>query len=384
MVVRFVIMNAFGVGGTIRTTFTTAGALADRGHAVEVVSVYRRVDERELALDPRVRLRTLADLRPDALRDPRRRWLAGRPSRLIPPDDSRYENFNLLTDLELRRFLWSTRDGVLIATRPGLNVAVARYAHRGLVTVGQDHLSFAGYPSGLVRALGEHLGGLDAVTALTEATAQRYRTLLGPGVRTRVERLPNAAPPPSRDPAPLRAPVVAAAGTLSRRKGYERLLAAWARVTPGRPEWRLDIHGSGPGEARLGRLIDRMGLGASVRLRGHSPRLLDDLRGASIFAMTSRLEGFPMVILEAMSAGVPVVAYDCPTGPREIITDGVDGRVIGDGRTRLLADALAELMDDPVRRRAFGAAALRTAGRYHVDVIASRWEHLLTELAARR
>ena len=91
-----------------------------------------------------------------------------------------------------------------------------------------------------------------------------------------------------------------------------------------------------------------------------------------------------MVVLEAMSAGVPVVAYDCPTGPRDIITDGVDGRVVANGRTRLLADALAELMDDAGRRRALGAAALETAGRYGMDAIAAHWEELLGELAARR
>src|SRR3954454_9779568 len=128
MVIRFLIANAYVVGGTIRTTFMTAGELARR-HDVEVVSVYRRHDERALPLDPRVRLRALTDMRARSVGAPRR-WPTGRPSRIIHPRDVRYANFNLLTDAALMRYLKSMRGGVLIATRPGLNLAVARHGHR--------------------------------------------------------------------------------------------------------------------------------------------------------------------------------------------------------------------------------------------------------------
>ena len=84
--------------------------------------------------------------------------------------------------------------------------------------------------------------------------------------------------------------------------------------------------------------------------------MLDELASASVFAFTSRREGFPMVLLEAMAVGLPVVAYDCPTGPSDILTDGVDGHVIPNGRTRLFVEALGGLMEDEapppsVRRR---------------------------------
>ena len=384
MVIRFLLMNAFAVGGTIRTTFATAGALADRGHDVEVVSVLRHRADRQLPLDLRVRLRVLADLRPAALSGPGRRWAAERPSRLIHAGDVRVERFNLLSDAALLRYLASVSGGVLIGTRPGLNLAIARYARRGVVTVGQDHLNLDAYAPELVDAIREHYGRLDALAALTEGTAAKYRALLGPQNAGRVVVVPNAAPPPRPAPAALERPVVTAAGIMTARKGFDRLLRAWALVAPDRPQWRLDIFGEGHGRPGLERLTERLGLAASVRWRGHSNRLIDEVADSSLFAMTSRLEGFPMVVLEAMSAGVPVVAYDCPTGPRDIITDGVDGRVVANGRTRLLAEALAELMDDAGRRRALGAAALETAGRYGMDAIAAHWEELLAELAARR
>jgi glycosyltransferase involved in cell wall biosynthesis len=87
-----------------------------------------------------------------------------------------------------------------------------------------------------------------------------------------------------------------------------------------------------------------------------------------------------MVLLEAMSVGLPVVAYDCPTGPRDIISEGVDGSIVPDGETDLLAAALAELMDAEDRRRRYAAAALEKAATFDIALIAARWEALLEEL----
>jgi glycosyltransferase involved in cell wall biosynthesis len=98
--------------------------------------------------------------------------------------------------------------------------------------------------------------------------------------------------------------------------------------------------------------------------------------------MSSRKEGFPMVLLEAMSAGLPVVSFDCPTGPRDIIREGVDGYVVPDGDGDALAHALSRLMDDADMRRAFGAAAVEGAARYVLGTIAHRWEELFAEAEA--
>ncbi len=91
-----------------------------------------------------------------------------------------------------------------------------------------------------------------------------------------------------------------------------------------------------------------------------------------------------MVLLEAMAVGLPVVAYDCPTGPRDIVTDGVDGHVIPNGRTRLFVEALGGLMEDERRRRQFSTGALESVTRYRIDAIGARWEALFGELAAGR
>ena len=301
---------------------------------------------------------------------------------MIHSEDTRYPRFSALTDAALLRFLYTVRDGVLVGTRPGLNLAIARHVSRRVVRIGQDHMNLAGYGPGLVSEIADRYPRLDAVTALTEGSAAEYRELMGQ--RGRVVCIPNPAPSDDGRRTALDAPVVVAAGTLSRRKGFDRLLKAWARLAPSYPDWRLKIFGTGHERPELEDLIDRLGIRSSARMHGHSSRLLDELASASVFALTSRREGFPMVLLEAMAVGLPVVAYDCPTGPRDIVTDGVDGHVIPNGRTRLFVEALGGLMEDESRRRRFSAAALESVTRYRIDAIGARWEALFGELAAGR
>ena len=141
MVIRFLIANAYSIGGTIRTTFMTAGQLA-RDHEVEVVSVYRFADEPRLELDPRVRLRALTDLRPGSSGAGGAAAAAAEPA--DPPRRHPLPGFNLLTDVALLRYLRSVRGGVLIGTRPGLNLAIARHAHASAIRIGQDHMNRGG------------------------------------------------------------------------------------------------------------------------------------------------------------------------------------------------------------------------------------------------
>src|SRR5919108_3596614 len=134
MTTRFVIMTGSAVGGTIRTPFTTAGELAKRGHDVEIVSVLRFRDKPSFPRPKDVRLIGLTDLRKERMErlaghwGPRARfqtWAAGQRTRLMSSYDFRFKDFNLLSDLKLLRYLLPLRDGVVIGTRPAINLAVA-------------------------------------------------------------------------------------------------------------------------------------------------------------------------------------------------------------------------------------------------------------------
>jgi glycosyltransferase involved in cell wall biosynthesis len=388
MTIRFVIMNAYAVGGTIRTTFTTAAELARR-HDVEIVSVVRHRDKPTFPRPKGVQLIGLTDLREERMErlaghwGPRARfqtWAAGRRTRLMSSYDFRHPTFNLLSDLKLLRYLLPLRDGVVIGTRPSINLAIAHVVSPSVVRVGQDHMNLGTYNDGLKAQIRAVYPKLDLVTTLTEGDAEAYRAHLGAG--TRVECMPNGVPDLGGRRAALESKVVVAAGRMGPQKGFDRLLPVWAKIAPDHPDWKLRIWGGGKGIGKLRRQAEELGIADSAHVMGFTDKLHEEFASSSVYVMSSRKEGFPMVLLEAMSVGLPVVSYDCPTGPRDIIREGVDGHVVPDGDGDALAAALAGLMDDAERRKAFGAAAVEGAARYDLAAIAGRWERLLSELEA--
>jgi glycosyltransferase involved in cell wall biosynthesis len=388
MTIRFVIMNAYAVGGTIRTTFTTAAELAKR-HDVEIASVVRHRDKPSFPRPKGVRLIGLTDLRKermDRLADhwgPRARyqtWAAGQRTRLMSSYDFRHPTFNLLSDLNMLRYLLPLKDGVVIGTRPAINLAVAHVVSPSVVKIGQDHMNLQTYNDGLKAQIAAAYPKLDLVSTLTEGDADDYRAHLKN--RTRVVCMPNGVPELGGRRAELENKVVVAAGRMGPQKGFDRLLPVWAKVAQEHPGWALKIWGGGNGIGKLRRQAEELGIADSAHIMGFTNKLHEEFSDSSLYVMSSRKEGFPMVLLEAMSVGLPVVSYDCPTGPRDIIREGVDGYVVPDGDGDALAAAMSRLMGDTEKRKAFGAAAVEGAARYDLATIARRWEELFAEIAA--
>jgi glycosyltransferase involved in cell wall biosynthesis len=371
--VRFLLAHAWGMGGTIRTTLTIAAHLADH-RDVEVVSVYRRRDEPFFPFAPGLRVRALA---------PRAGLLARLPSLLIHPEDYAYPWCNLQTDIALLRWLRDPGAQVIVTTRPAFNLLAARLAPPGVVTVGQEHLHSAAHRPRLAADIRRHYPRLDALTVLTTDDERGYRALLA-GAPTRVARIPNPLPASVGEPAPAdrHSRTVIAAGRLNTQKGFDLLIEAFAAVAAQEPDWRLRIYGSGPERDRLQAQIDARALGGHVALMGRTQHLGDAMAAASVFALSSRFEGFGMVIVEAMAHGLPVVSFDCPHGPHDIVRAGRDGVLVPAGDVGALATALLELIRDPGRREALGEAALRRSRAFSVATIGPDFEGLLATLGA--
>jgi glycosyltransferase involved in cell wall biosynthesis len=377
--VHLLLLNAWGMGGTIRATLDLAGRLAER-HEVEVISVVRRRERPFFAFPPGVNVTALDDRRDgSAAGGALRRVLASRRSALVHPADRRASVCTLWTDLLLARRLRRLDGGVLIATRPGLNLVAGAVARPGLVTIGQEHMHRSRHAPALQRAMARCYPRLDALVTLTERDRTAHAEALGGGL---VVCLPNAGPPVAESPAALSAPVIVGAGRLTAQKAFDRLIRAFGAVAATHPEWTLRIYGAGPRRTSLARLVSEQELDGRVELMGRTRDLSGVLAGASIFALSSRFEGMPLVVLEAFAAGVPVVSFDCPTGPGELIADGRDGLLVPDGDEAALAADLARLMDDAALRRRLGAAAQERAALQSPTVIAARWEALLAALAA--
>ncbi|MDX3340034.1 glycosyltransferase family 4 protein [Streptomyces sp. ME02-6979.5a] len=385
MHISFLLHNAYGIGGTIRTTFTLARTLAER-HDVEIVSVFRHRDVPVLGAPEGVTMRHLVDLRKKSATYDGEDAEHARPAVVFPRGDSRHKQYSRLTDARIAAHLRTVEADVVVGTRPGLNVHISRQTRRGPVRVGQEHLTLDSHGYRLRREIAHRYTLLDALTTVTRADADDYRSRLKlPGLR--IETIPNAVPEPAGPPAGGDLKWVVAAGRLHRVKRYDLLVRAFAQVSAARPDWRLRIYGGGDAtgneQASLRALIDELGLHSQVFLMGSVNPMEAEWPKGSIAAVTSERESFGMTIVEAMRAGLPVVATDCPHGPAEIIEDGADGRLVPVGDPDATAAALLQLIEDDELRHRMGAAALASSARFDPARIAERHESLYTELLAR-
>lgn len=382
MKITFLLLWAYGMGGLGRTTVNTANHFAERGHDVTLLSFFRHRDEPMFDIDPRVTLRSLVDVRESRDMGRLEKWERSLPSVLTSKHDVYHDRVTLRGDLMLFRALRSVDADVLITTRPFLNLAAAMWTPRRTIVIGQEHLNFVKHAPALRWQMGRWYPRLDALVTLTEGDRADYQQLLKG--RTVVRAIGNAV---ARGPHPRSQQVervVVSAGRLTAQKRYTHLIRAFAKVAERHPDWRLRIYGWGRQKALLRSVIDEYGLGDNVFLMGRTMDTEREFARASIMAMSSKFEGFPMVILEAFACGLPVVSYDCPRGPAEMITSGYDGLLVRNGDREGLSDALLQLIEDEELRRKMAHNALETAHRHSIEQVGEQWEDLFAELRANR
>lgn len=214
----------------------------------------------------------------------------------------------------------------------------------------------------------------DAVVALTELDKRRYWHN-----DDLVHVIPNPVVAQPMRRASGEKKVVMAVGRLAAQKNFASLLNAWQWVEGRHPDWCLQIWGEGAERIALLQKIQELRL-TSAHLMGYEPDIMNRYSQASVLAVTSRYEGFPMIIVEAMAAGIPVVSYDCPCGPSDIISEGEDGFLVTPGDEKALAEKICWLMEHDERRREMGMNALKKSSCYSLDKITEKWMDLFRQL----
>ncbi len=172
---------------------------------------------------------------------------------------------------------------------------------------------------------------------------------------------------------------VLAVGRLEWQKGFDRLIDAWAIVSPQFLDWRLDIVGSGSLEAELRRHIADAGL-SNVDIHPFTPQISQEYAHSSLLVLSSRFEGLSLALIEAMRHGVPCVSFDCPYGPSDVIVDGQCGLLAKEGDVGELAMKMGRLMGDEDLRMRYAAAAIERAKIFDADEIMQKWVKLFLEL----
>lgn len=377
------------MGGTELATYTQAQHLADR-HDVEVISVFRTRPEPFFPEARSLPVRYLVDrtasperpVRGSRLDEAACRTLAALPSELIMP--SWESAFDRLSDIEMAAALTTLDTDVLVTTTPALMAAAVTLVPARVVTVHQEHRPTQRRgPSGEPLLL--HAPRLDALVTLTERTRDWIAESLG-ATAPELAVIPNAVPDGFRPRADGESKVIVMAARLTGEKRVDHAVRAFAEVADAYPDWTLRVFGGGHREQSLRRLVDGFGLQDRVELLGPCQDMAAEWAKAGLTLMTAgHNEAFPLVLLEALAAGVPVVAYDVLTGPAEIVRHRVDGLLVPPGEVHELAAAMSELMGDPETRRGYARAAREGVyARFSSTDVTARWQELYSRLVARR
>ncbi len=212
------------------------------------------------------------------------------------------------------------------------------------------------------------------VTFLTANVGQRWRPLL----RERAVVMPNPVVVGEQDgkvsfshPRNL-----IAVGRLVSQKGFDLLLESFREVASKHKEWGLTILGEGELRPQLEAMVERLGLSSRVSLGGRVENPFAWLRLADLFVMPSRFEGFPCSLCEAMACGLPAISFDCDSGPRDIIREGVDGLLVPPGNVQKLVTAMDELMSNPERRMQMSLRGPDILHRFGIVEILQKWDEL--------
>ncbi len=364
------LVSSMQAGGAERVASLLSNYWADNGHEVTLIATFSKRSECLYSLRHEVRVQYLADhVRPSRLS------ALARARRLIV----------------LRRIIRDVKPDVVVAFLTHVNVAALMATIGIAVPVVVSERTFPpANPVGFLltqfrkllypRAAAVVLQTDQGLEWLKSACGRSRGVVIANPVQHPIPALDPSLPPDVIVPASRR--LLLAVGRLGPEKGFSELISAFSELAVKFPDWDLVILGDGSQRSALEQLIESRDLRSRAFLPGHAGNLADWYERADIYALSSRFEGFPNTLLEAMAHGVPAVSFDCDTGPRSIIRDGLDGILVrpADG-VSAFAEALAGLMSAPLRREQMGHAAIGVRERFAVNRIGRAWDDLLTEVA---
>ncbi|MGI5449721.1 glycosyltransferase [Streptomyces sp. CA-243310] len=375
----FLVSNSVDeLGGITSWSHQMARIFSERGHAVHVVGVVPAPEDRraDLGEDLPYRTTTLYDVHPPSIKA--LRGLKGKLDiierrRRAARDAGMRAQAAKLTEL----FRAARPGAVVIVSQVWAMEWVAMADTSGLKLVGMSHESFETCRrSSRFGRVKRFYKNVDRMLALTREDADLW-------IRQRMDNvgsMPNPLPFFPEEPSLRTAERVVSIGRLHEEKGVDMLLDSWAEVAPKHPGWVLTLYGSGPEEEALKAQCDRLGISSSVEWMGRTSDVPGALRDSAVFALSSRGEGFPLALMEAMATAVPCVAFDVAPGVHEIISDGVNGLIAPPGNTGEFGRRLDALMSDRELRDRMGEQAREDIQRYSTEEISRRWEDLFTLL----
>lgn len=355
----FLLVYSLASGGAERATVNLARSLVQRGHHVVVATL--KEDGDFYALDSRVE---------------RLRLGVAAANQSLPR-----AGYNTIRRLvRVRGAIKSCKPDVVLGVMTTSAVLIALSTiGLSVFRIGWEHIHPPKAPMTRLREIVRRYayGLLDTVVALTAKNAEWLKRNTA---AKRVAIIPNFVTLPIERREPVVRPdigvgrrILLAVGRLEQQKGFDDLIKAFAACAEGQKGWDMVILGQGSLREHLQRLVRDLRLETRVRLPGAVGNIEDWYKASSLFVMSSRFEGFPFVLIEAMASGLPAISYDCDTGPRDIISHGVDGLLVPPDDIDRLAEAMKRLMNDDTLRQRLASKAVDVASRFSENEVLRLW-----------
>jgi len=340
-------------GGTERVTTVLAGALVQQGYEVHIITWYGG-EVSFYALDPAIQLHYIFPNRDGSIyKDYLNSLLRYRKLiRLIKPD--------FLVDVCVALSLLS------IPAIAGLKVKLIAWEHFN------TGVSWNPYTAKLSRMLAAKFA--HTVVTLTDGDKQHYEHKFG---ARHVISIPNPVTLKPNGRADLQVKRVLAIGRFTPQKGFDLLLPIWKQVHARAQDWKLIMVGDGECRNEVMQLAESPGLADCVEFVPPSTNIAAYYLNASIYVMTSRFEGLPLVLIEAKAFGLPIVSYDCETGPRDIVRDQVDGVLVPHLDEAAFVESVLTLINNPQQRQIYAEEALQDVKRFNLEAVLASWNKLL-------
>lgn len=216
----------------------------------------------------------------------------------------------------------------------------------------------------------------DVLVSLTNEDRKDWRGL------DNIVTIPNSLSFIPKSTSDLTAKKVIAVGRYTNQKGFDHLIDIWAIVNKKYPNWRLSIYGEGGKKKRLQNQINQLDLDKCIELNEPTKDVEKELINSSVYVMSSNYEGFGLVLVEAMSCGLPAISFDCKCGPKDIITEGEDGFLIKMNDNNAFAEKLCLLIENEELRYSMGQRAAENMNRFHIDKVMPQWISLFENLSS--
>lgn len=364
-----------GYGGIEKSIVALANLLAD-DYEVEIISSYQLFDKPAFDIDPRVEVRYLiTKYKPN-----REAWKSS--IKHLRPISFVKESFNSVMTLALRRStmiraIENCHSDIIISTRDLFNTWLGTYGRKSCYKIGWEHNHYHGDMS-YADKVTKSAKNLDALVLVSDSLRKFYKKQLA-DTKCKCFYIPNMLDSVPDQLSKLNEKRLISVGRLSREKGYEDLLDVFKLIHQEEPSWRLDIIGDGAQKNLLGDRIFNEGLKECVTLHGFQDKTFINnlLSKSSIYLMTSVTESFGIVLIEAMSYGLPCVAFDSAEGATELIQDGVNGYLISYRNKEEYAKKVVELIRNKKLRTKLGSAGRKTSLNYTGDKVKRDWIKLL-------